>query len=94
MKKNTKLQQPFELLTQKFLSKIKYGELTVKFPSLLIKPLVPSSGSTNQYGPLGFWFSEWKVSSEIKMLKPVEPYKGKGIKERGQYVIRKEGKKK
>ena len=35
-----------------------------------------------------------KVSSEIKMLKPVEPYKGKGIKERGQYVFRKEGKKK
>ena len=35
-----------------------------------------------------------KVASEIKMLKPVEPYKGKGIKERGQYVIRKEGKKK
>jgi large subunit ribosomal protein L6 len=35
-----------------------------------------------------------KVSSEIKMLKPVEPYKGKGIKEKGQYIIRKEGKKK
>ena len=35
-----------------------------------------------------------KVASEIKMLKPVEPYKGKGIKERGQYVLRKEGKKK
>ena len=35
-----------------------------------------------------------KVSSEIKMLKPVEPYKGKGIKERGQYVLMKEGKKK
>ena len=35
-----------------------------------------------------------KVSSEIKMLKPVEPYKGKGIKEKGQYVRRKEGKKK
>ena len=35
-----------------------------------------------------------KVSSEIKNLKPVEPYKGKGIKERGQYVLRKEGKKK
>ena len=35
-----------------------------------------------------------QVSSEIKMLKPVEPYKGKGIKERGQYVLRKEGKKK
>tara|TARA_B100000965_G_scaffold391398_1_gene399389 strand:- start:141 stop:677 length:537 start_codon:yes stop_codon:yes gene_type:complete len=35
-----------------------------------------------------------RVASEIKMLKPVEPYKAKGIKERGQYVIRKEGKKK
>ena len=35
-----------------------------------------------------------KVSSEIKMLKPVEPYKGKGIKEKGQYTRRKEGKKK
>jgi len=35
-----------------------------------------------------------KASSEIKMLKPVEPYKAKGIKERGQYVLRKEGKKK
>ena len=35
-----------------------------------------------------------KVSSEIKMLKPVEPYKGKGIREKGQYVLRKEGKKK
>ena len=35
-----------------------------------------------------------KVASEIKNLKPVEPYKAKGIKERGQYVLRKEGKKK
>ena len=35
-----------------------------------------------------------KVASEIKSLKPVEPYKGKGIKEKDQYVIRKEGKKK
>ena len=35
-----------------------------------------------------------KIAAEIKMLKPVEPYKGKGIKERGQYVRRKEGKKK
>jgi len=35
-----------------------------------------------------------KVASEIKMLRPVEPYKGKGIKERGQYILRKEGKKK
>ncbi len=35
-----------------------------------------------------------KVASEIKSLKPVEPYKGKGIKEKDQFVIRKEGKKK
>tara|TARA_Y100000590_G_scaffold459512_1_gene616785 strand:- start:26 stop:562 length:537 start_codon:yes stop_codon:yes gene_type:complete len=35
-----------------------------------------------------------KVASEIKKIKPVEPYKGKGIRERGQYVLRKEGKKK
>ena len=35
-----------------------------------------------------------KVVSEIKMFKPVEPYKGKGIKERGRYTLRKEGKKK
>jgi large subunit ribosomal protein L6 len=35
-----------------------------------------------------------KVASEIKMFKPVEPYKGKGIKLKGQYVLRKEGKKK
>tara|TARA_B100000700_G_scaffold317312_1_gene408480 strand:+ start:911 stop:1450 length:540 start_codon:yes stop_codon:yes gene_type:complete len=35
-----------------------------------------------------------KVSSEIKSIKPVEPYKAKGIKEKDQYVLRKEGKKK
>ena len=35
-----------------------------------------------------------KVASDIKTLKPVEPYKGKGIRERGQFVLRKEGKKK
>tara|TARA_B110000881_G_C18206320_1_gene332070 strand:- start:22 stop:567 length:546 start_codon:yes stop_codon:yes gene_type:complete len=35
-----------------------------------------------------------KTASDIKTLKPVEPYKGKGIKERNQFVLRKEGKKK
>ena len=35
-----------------------------------------------------------KVTSDIKSLKPVEPYKGKGIKERNQFILRKEGKKK
>ena len=34
------------------------------------------------------------VASEIKSIRPPEPYKGKGIKEKGQYILRKEGKKK
>lgn len=34
------------------------------------------------------------VASKIKSLRPTEPYKGKGVKEQGQYVLRKEGKKK
>ncbi len=34
------------------------------------------------------------VAAEIKSIRPPEPYKGKGIKEQGQYVLRKEGKKK
>ena len=33
------------------------------------------------------------VASEIKSIRPPEPYKGKGIKEQGQYILRKEGKK-
>ncbi len=35
-----------------------------------------------------------KVAADIKNLKPVEPYKAKGITEKGQFVLRKEGKKK
>ena len=34
------------------------------------------------------------VAAKIKSFKKTEPYKGKGIKEQGQYVLRKEGKKK
>ena len=34
------------------------------------------------------------VASQIKRIRPPEPYKGKGIKEQGQYILRKEGKKK
>ena len=34
------------------------------------------------------------VASEIRSYRPPEPYKGKGIKEKGQYILRKEGKKK
>ena len=35
-----------------------------------------------------------KIAADIKNLKPVEPYKAKGIKEKDQFVLRKEGKKK
>ena len=34
------------------------------------------------------------IASKIKSYRPPEPYKGKGIKEQGQYILRKEGKKK
>ena len=34
------------------------------------------------------------VASQIKSFRPPEPYKGKGIREKGQYVLKKEGKKK
>ena len=34
------------------------------------------------------------IASEIKSIRPPEPYKGKGIKEKGQNILRKEGKKK
>tara|TARA_B100000965_G_scaffold51283_1_gene38119 strand:- start:264 stop:803 length:540 start_codon:yes stop_codon:yes gene_type:complete len=34
------------------------------------------------------------VAAKIKSYKKTEPYKGKGIKEQGQYILKKEGKKK
>lgn len=34
------------------------------------------------------------VASKIKTLRKIEPYKGKGIREKGQYILKKEGKKK
>ena len=35
-----------------------------------------------------------QVASKLKTLRKIEPYKGKGIREKGQYVMKKEGKKK
>jgi large subunit ribosomal protein L6 len=35
-----------------------------------------------------------EVSSKIRSIRPPEPYKGKGIKEQGEYSLKKEGKKK
>ena len=34
------------------------------------------------------------VTSKIKTLRKIEPYKGKGIREKGQHILKKEGKKK
>ena len=33
------------------------------------------------------------IASELKTLRKIEPYKGKGVREKGQYVLKKEGKK-
>lgn len=35
-----------------------------------------------------------QVAAEIRALRPPEPFKGKGIKYEGEYILRKEGKKK
>ena len=35
-----------------------------------------------------------QVAAEIRRWRKPEPYKGKGIKYRGEYIFRKEGKKK
>ena len=34
------------------------------------------------------------IASKLKTFRKIEPYKGKGIREKGQYVLKKEGKKK
>jgi large subunit ribosomal protein L6 len=34
------------------------------------------------------------VAAEIRGFRPPEPYKGKGVKYTGEYIFRKEGKKK
>ena len=34
------------------------------------------------------------IVSKLKTLRKIEPYKGKGVREKGQYILKKEGKKK
>ena len=34
------------------------------------------------------------LASKLKTLRKIEPYKGKGVREKGQYILKKEGKKK
>ena len=44
----------------------------------------------------GMWNNSKSVFKirKIKTYRKIEPYKGKGIREKGQYVLKKEGKKK
>ena len=35
-----------------------------------------------------------QVAAEIRAMRPPEPYKGKGVKYAGEFIFRKEGKKK
>ena len=56
------------------------------YPMLEKQTIIKISGSNKQ--------EVGSIASKIKSLRPPEPYKGKGIKEQGQYVLRKEGKKK
>ena len=35
-----------------------------------------------------------QVAAEIRRYRPPEPYKGKGVRYAGEYILRKEGKKK
>ena len=35
-----------------------------------------------------------EIVSKLKTFRKIEPYKGKGVREKGQYVLKKEGKKK
>ena len=35
-----------------------------------------------------------QVAAEIRKFRPPEPYKGKGVRYTGEYILRKEGKKK
>ena len=34
------------------------------------------------------------IASKLKTLRKIEPYKGKGVREKGQHILKKEGKKK
>ena len=67
MNTNTKFQQPFEIVTQKFLSKIKYGELKVKFPSGSIKTF---KGNDNNY-KADLTINNYKFISKIIKRKSV-----------------------
>ena len=37
---------------------------------------------------------KFRVTNKLKTFRKIEPYKGKGVREKGQYILKKEGKKK
>ena len=62
--------------------------ISLAAPELIGADQVPkTAGALQPYGA-------GAVASKIKTLRKIEPYKGKGIREKGQYVLKKEGKKK
>ncbi len=64
---NNKFQQSFEMLAQKFLSKLKYGELTVKFPSGAIKQFK----GINTYQKADLVINNYKFISKILKRKSI-----------------------
>ena len=67
MNLNIKLQQPLEVISQKFLSKIKYGELSVKFPTGRTKTF---TGINNDY-KADLTINNYKFISKILKRKSV-----------------------
>ena len=60
-----------------------------------IGPIVAENRPTNPKNPKNSPdCSLGMITAKIKTFRTPEPYKGKGIKELGQYILRKEGKKK
>ena len=64
---NNKFQQSFEIVAQKFLSKLKYGELSVKFPSGNIKKFK----GINTYQKADLIINNYKFISKILKRKSI-----------------------
>ena len=78
----------FQLLCENIKIKLPKQKSLNFYPGLFYKPqtIIKISGFDKQ--EVGM------ITSKIKSIRPPVPYKGKGIKEQGQYILRKEGKKK
>ena len=88
------MNQKQNLRNQKINYKIREHSLA-KIPYIIVCGKKEVSDKTVTVRKLGSDKQEvGMICSKIKSFKPPEPYKGKGIKEQGQYILRKEGKKK